>query len=74
MAAQMLETHPVSDISSDTDNLELGISVLVDQEKSLPRADGGKEAWFFLAGCFIFEALVWGMAPCIGYMILWASC
>ncbi|KAH8684455.1 major facilitator superfamily domain-containing protein, partial [Tricladium varicosporioides] len=24
------------------------------------RADGGKDAWLFLAGCFIFEALVWG--------------
>ncbi len=25
------------------------------------RADGGKDAWFFLAGCFVFEALVWGV-------------
>ena len=29
-------------------------------EFSLPRADGGKEAWLFLAGCFFVEALVWG--------------
>jgi hypothetical protein len=29
-------------------------------EFSLPRADGGKQAWFFLAGCFFVEALVWG--------------
>jgi hypothetical protein len=72
MAAQMLETRPVSEISSDTDNLEIGVHS--DQEKSLPRADGGKEAWFFLAGCFVFEALVWGMAPCIGNTILWALC
>ncbi|CZR52230.1 related to monocarboxylate transporter 2 [Phialocephala subalpina] len=27
---------------------------------SIPPADGGKGAWMFLAGCFIFEALVWG--------------
>lgn len=27
---------------------------------SLPRADGGKDAWLFLASAFILEALVWG--------------
>ncbi|KAE8453211.1 hypothetical protein EG329_011278 [Mollisiaceae sp. DMI_Dod_QoI] len=26
----------------------------------VPPADGGKGAWMFLAGCFVFEALVWG--------------
>ena len=26
----------------------------------LPRADGGGQAWLFLAGCFAIEALVWG--------------
>lgn len=26
----------------------------------LPRADGGKDAWWFLAGCFLIEALTWG--------------
>ena len=30
------------------------------QEFSLPPADGGKDAWLFLAGCFMVEALVWG--------------
>lgn len=30
------------------------------QEFSLPRADGGMQAWLFLAGCFATEALVWG--------------
>jgi len=30
-------------------------------EFSLPRADGGKDAWLFLAACFTVEALVWGM-------------
>lgn len=29
-------------------------------EFSLPCADGGKDAWLFLAACFIVEALVWG--------------
>lgn len=30
------------------------------QEFSLPRADGGRDAWLFLAACFSIEALVWG--------------
>ena len=34
---------------------------------SLPKADGGKDAWFFLAGCFCIEALTWG--ECIKYNI-----
>lgn len=29
----------------------------------VPPADGGKGAWMFLAGCFVFEALVWGKGP-----------
>lgn len=31
--------------------------------QSLPRADGGKQAWLFLTGCFLLEALVWGTIP-----------
>jgi hypothetical protein len=29
-------------------------------EFSLPQVDGGKDAWLFLAACFVVEALVWG--------------
>jgi hypothetical protein len=29
-------------------------------EFSLPPVDGGKDAWLFLAACFLIEALVWG--------------
>lgn len=32
--------------------------------QSLPRADGGKDAWSLLAACFLLEALVWGMQQC----------
>jgi hypothetical protein len=31
-------------------------------EFSLPAADGGKDAWLFLAACFVVEALVWGQS------------
>jgi hypothetical protein len=27
---------------------------------SLPPADGGKDAWLFLASCVVFEAVSWG--------------
>lgn len=27
---------------------------------ALPPADGGRQAWLFLAGCFLMEGLVWG--------------
>jgi hypothetical protein len=27
---------------------------------TLPRADGGKDAWLVLASCFVLEATVWG--------------
>lgn len=30
-------------------------------EINLPPADTGKHAWLFLAACFVFEALIWGM-------------
>jgi hypothetical protein len=30
------------------------------QEFSLKRVDGGKDAWLFLAACFVIEALTWG--------------
>ena len=29
---------------------------------ALPPADGGRQAYLFLAGCFILEATVWGVS------------
>jgi hypothetical protein len=34
------------------------------EQANLPRVDGGKDAWLFLAGCFMIEALVWGEWDC----------
>jgi len=33
------------------------------QTRTLPRVDGGKDAWLVLTGCFVLEALVWGYVP-----------
>lgn len=30
---------------------------------SLPPADGGRDAWLFLAGSFMIEGMVWGKYP-----------
>lgn len=32
-------------------------------DSSLPPVDEGKDAWLFLAACFVVEALVWGENP-----------
>ena len=36
-------------------------------EFPLPQADGGKDAWLFLAACFIVEALVWGKLKALNF-------
>jgi hypothetical protein len=36
-------------------------AVIARSATKLPRADGGRDAWLFLVGCFVFEALVWGI-------------
>lgn len=37
------------------------------EQVSLPRADGGREAWLFLAGCFCIEALTFG--ECVFFFV-----
>ncbi|KAI4275645.1 MAG: hypothetical protein LQ337_003076 [Flavoplaca oasis] len=46
------------DPRSVEDNSHLVSSRL--DESTLPPVDGGKDAWLFLAACFVVEALVWG--------------
>ncbi|KAI0430435.1 MFS general substrate transporter [Xylaria sp. FL1042] len=35
-------------------------------EFSLPPVDGGREAWLFLAACFVVDALIWGYTLSFG--------
>ena len=35
---------------------------------TLPPADGGKDAWLFLAGSFVIETLTWGFALAFGVL------
>jgi hypothetical protein len=37
-------------------------AVVARNATKLPRTDGGWDAWLFLVGCFVFEALVWGIS------------
>jgi hypothetical protein len=55
----------LSDVAAQQDSSQVGGSPdrQESQERtefSLPQADGGKDAWLFLAACFVVEALVWG--------------
>lgn len=35
------------------------------EQITLPRADGGRQAWLFLAGSFMIEALLWGRSSIV---------
>jgi hypothetical protein len=39
-----------------------------DNVSSLPPVDGGKQAWFFLAGATVNEILVWGLPCSVGVL------
>jgi hypothetical protein len=52
--SNFLAANPESEVAGHSDN------PAGHHEFSLPRADGGKDAWLFLAACFTVEALVWG--------------
>jgi hypothetical protein len=70
----MASTNSGADLPSgpdaDTDSaIELTTRDLLDGEQTgregreqtvIPRADGGKDAWLFLLGCFMIESLVRG--------------
>lgn len=49
---------PLSNAS--TRDLEEGINGTDNTDGNVSRADGGRDAWLFLAACFLFEALIWG--------------
>lgn len=48
------------DQSRDGENRALGQESTGLNEFSLPQADGGKDAWLFLAAGFMAELMVWG--------------
>ena len=50
----ILQSLPESERQSEDDH------EITCTEFSLPQADGGKDAWMFLAACFMLETLVWG--------------
>lgn len=67
MATETIALHelhqdgrPVNGVVPD----ELAEQLMAEQdhvnESQLPPVDGGKDAWLFLAACFVIEALVWG--------------
>ncbi|KAK5172918.1 uncharacterized protein LTR77_003040 [Saxophila tyrrhenica] len=57
MEQAIIEAHELVDRPNETTDW----TELDQGQHSLPRPDGGKDAWLFLCSCFILEALVWGM-------------
>ncbi len=63
MPSEMDQTAVAAEMAQQLFNTTVESSVEITSEKLLqkvPKSDGGKHAWLFLAGGFFFEALVWG--------------
>lgn len=59
--AESIELHDLTPgVESDIDNSNPGIA-------ALPRADGGRQAYQFLAACFVLEATVWGVSSALSH-------
>lgn len=61
-----IELPPLSLDEARRRNLVEGNFEPTGNTSSLPPADRGKDAWFFLAACFMVEALVWGFPFAFG--------
>ena len=57
-----LSDHRRSSVQDEIDDTSQSVEQAAQHEFSLPRADGGKDAWLFLAAGFVVEALVWGQS------------
>lgn len=58
------KTDDVFTSSGDTTDVESPSPLDVqprNEFQQLPPVDGGKDAWLFLAACFVLESLVWGI-------------
>jgi hypothetical protein len=60
LAGQSSGTGNNSIHQDDNDGIEIGADSSNRHEFSLPPADGGRQAWCFLAACFAMEAIIWG--------------
>jgi hypothetical protein len=60
MALQEIEMHDITAEQSDEVGLAEEHFEPAESPRLYPPADGGKDAWLFLAACFMMEALVWG--------------
>jgi len=55
-----IQQNPSTIEFGQLDDAEKGSDRSAANTTNVPRVDGGKHAWLFLAGCFVFEALIWG--------------
>lgn len=75
IATNVTSSQPsdVEDVWQNEEHSHADVGDLVGEREqvNLPKADGGKEAWLFLCGCFVIEALVWGR---LGLFISYFEC
>lgn len=63
---QDLDTYPHTTVLHDSGsthhftNNGISVTQTSGEEASLPRVDGGKDAWSFLAACWFVEAMTFG--------------
>lgn len=62
ISSQTSTAQPITETMQQNSNKADREKVIASRETdpNLSPADGGKHAWLFLAGCFVFEALIWG--------------
>jgi len=70
-SSTVVPMRPLSNSQEEIENQQLDEQHGL--EFSLPQADGGKDAWLFLAACFIVEALVWGNHPSKFFKNIWVK-
>lgn len=60
MEQDQVELERVPSQTGQSTELEDHFRPTNESVRPIPPADGGKEAWLFLAACFIMEAVIWG--------------
>jgi hypothetical protein len=68
-SSKHLETVHLPPYATSHGSADIEKVTVLEQQDALPTVDGGKDAWLFLAGCFIFEALIWGK-----YILFFLTC
>lgn len=59
-AASVLQDEKISTTQNLTDHPDVSETQTIGEESSLPPVDRGRDAWLFLAACWVVEAITFG--------------